>query len=791
MAPLASTLWLGAAAFIAGVLTVAAIQWRNRRRLSANISAGAAASPSALSSRPATQLPVRSFEQLVQETGTANLLTSIDGKMRLSADSFNNDCMPVLRALAEYVQMLPASEAHHHAQPGGLWIHMLEVIDAALTYRAGMELPKGSPSEERLRVRHRWTYGVFLAGALHDIGKPIADMKVTVFDRDPFHGQPWAALAGPMRSSHYSVAFTSGNQKSYALHQKLPAILMQKFVPESTVRWLSEAPGLVEELLAYLSHESKDGALGEIVKKADGESVRRNLLNGPRVRFASARVTPLIERLMSALRRMLKQGGVLPLNKAGASGWVYQDSVWFVCGRLADEIRAYLSANESLEGIPGPDKNDRIFDEFQDFGAVVLNPDTKGAVWRVNVQCDGWSSPGVLTVLRFPLDRLYESAQDYPPNMHGAIAPVVKPQAAGTASSTLPASPSSDQLIPTPQAKPSTASSGSGVPPTQSAAPASKQSPQPAPAIQSTQTDSTASPALSAATTPAAPTATTSNHTAGPEDIPTDVLARQDQDGNALREQTWPEPTSERSPTAPAAPIVASHGQTPPPVACPAPIAPEQTRYDQEEHLPADDQASLQAIQGLQQSGPPHPNGPVALEIQAPLAPFTKPKKGNPSPKKDAAPVAKIFVAWLAQAVSTGQIKYNEQGGLVHFVPEGALLFSPEIFKRFIADYQHGGIGPIAELITSHGEQAFSKVQNQLAKSPWAVRNGDENLHYYAFTKHNGTLSSTSSYFLLGQPELFWRPVPPPNPRIVKSARPPKRQLPGSTGVGKSSTPPP
>jgi hypothetical protein len=59
-------------------------------------------------------------------------------------------------------------------------------------------------------------------------------------------------------------------------------------------------------------------------------------------------------------------------------------------------------------GIPGPEKNDRLFDVWQEYGALVANPETGGAIWRVRVQAEGFDQ--VLTLLCFPLEKLYPIA---------------------------------------------------------------------------------------------------------------------------------------------------------------------------------------------------------------------------------------------------------------------------------------------------------------------------------------------------------------------------------------------
>ncbi|MFX8168669.1 TraI domain-containing protein, partial [Acinetobacter baumannii] len=73
---------------------------------------------------------------------------------------------------------------------------------------------------------------------------------------------------------------------------------------------------------------------------------------------------------MGALKSMLARGGELPLNRDGAVGWVYHGSVWFVAKRLADQVREHVRANSPEEAIPGDERNDRLFDTWQEYGAL-------------------------------------------------------------------------------------------------------------------------------------------------------------------------------------------------------------------------------------------------------------------------------------------------------------------------------------------------------------------------------------------------------------------------------------
>lgn len=743
--PMSIKLWLNlalvAVAFPLGALLVHRWSRRVRRYRPATAARSTAV---ATASRPASQLPVRSYDELLQFTSTAPLIASIARRARLSQDAWARDCEPALQAFAEFVQCLPASECHHHAQPGGLWVHALEVVDAALTFRAGAELPPGVSVEDRKRLEHRWTYGVFAAALLHDVGKPVTDVAVTLYKHDPRLGQPWTPLSGPMRASGarwYSVSFGDPGKREYEAHSKLGGMLLQSFVPAHALRWLGEDGTVLDELVSYLLGEAPDGVLGSLVKRADSDSVRRNLLQGPRTRFASARSVPLIDRLMTALRRMVVEGGQLPLNRPGAAGWVHDGHVWFVCARLADEVRTYLATHESAQGIPGKDRNDRLFDTWQEYGAARIAPDG-GAIWRVRVECDGWSPPDPLTVLCFALGKVYEPGRE-PAPMRGRVLPVGASTVDGHAPAAAAPAPVTDAATRSPEAV------------AQEAQPVLVQPPR----VPATSEAAAALPRPEGSA--AAPTALA--HVAPP------AAAVAFAPANA-------EPGTMSAPAVDPSPARVMS----------APAAPEPSRAsardpDDDRLDPADtaalDTDSVQRVATTPQLGAPlrpkqkgqRPAASVAPSLSAGLT-----QRRSPSP------AATAFMAWVAQAVGSGELPYNQEGAMVHFCARGALLLSPEIFRRFFAACEALVDGPVADLRASHGERAFARLQNELAKSGWTVRNGDENLHYYAFVKADGTPSRTASFYLVGQPELFWNPVPPVNERIRAADRPKKMTLPAS-----------
>ena len=311
---------------------------------------------------PEPTLSVLSYSELVQSTGTAGALARAQADSGLNTATWAEWIDPVLRSVAELVQLLPASEAHHHAQPGGLWIHTCETLNFAIRYRDAFVLPPAHEADDVAKLKHIWTAGVIVGALLHDVGKTETDFRIRLYGPD-CDGASWSAMAGTMQAAgatHYAVDFPREQERDYRAHQRLGGILLQRLVPPKALRRISTDRMLLKSLLQYLLNEATaDNPIAKIVSHAEVESVRANLMNGPRTRFASARAVPLIERLMDALRRMLAEGGKLPLNRPGAAGYVFNGEIWFAAARLANAVRDNLVEHESAAGIPGEDKNDR------------------------------------------------------------------------------------------------------------------------------------------------------------------------------------------------------------------------------------------------------------------------------------------------------------------------------------------------------------------------------------------------------------------------------------------------
>ncbi len=351
---------------------------------------------------PATDLPrglmrPESAASLLATPRRRKLLEHIWQRTSLSRRQFDTLYRSPLERYAELVQAFPASEAHHHAYPGGMLDHGLEIVAYSLKLRQSHLLPIGASPEDQAAQSEAWTAAVACAALLHDIGKVAVDLHVEQADGSTWH--PWH---GPLRQPY---RFRYREDREYRLHNAATGLLYRQLLDRDLLDWLSGYPSLWAPLLYVLAGQYEHaGVLGELVVQADRASVAQDLGGDPALAMAAPKHA-LQRKLLDGLRFLLK--GELKLNQAEASdGWLTEDSLWLVSKTVSDKLRAHL-LSQGIEGIPA--NNTAVFNALQDHG--MLQPASDGkAIWRATVtSLTGWSHS--FTLLRLSPALIWESAE--------------------------------------------------------------------------------------------------------------------------------------------------------------------------------------------------------------------------------------------------------------------------------------------------------------------------------------------------------------------------------------------
>ncbi|CAJ3557274.1 putative helicase [Burkholderia pseudomallei] len=321
----------------------------------------------------------QSAESLLALPRRQKLLEHICQRTSLSRAQFASLYRAPLERYAELVQQFPASESHHHAYPGGMLDHGLEIVAYALKLRQSHLLPVGASPETQAAQAEAWTAATAYAALLHDIGKIAVDLHVEYADGACWH--PWH---GPV---DHPYRFRYRKDRRYRLHEVAAGLLYTTILDRTILDWLSTFPELWSPLLHVMAgHYEHAGVLGELVTQADQASVAQELGGNPQKALLAPKQA-LQRKLLDGLRHLVRDE--LKLNQPQASdGWLTQDALWLVSKTVADKLRAHLLA-QGVEGIP--DSNPTVFDVLQEHAIVQPTPEGK-AIWKATVaSSSGWT----------------------------------------------------------------------------------------------------------------------------------------------------------------------------------------------------------------------------------------------------------------------------------------------------------------------------------------------------------------------------------------------------------------
>lgn len=364
-----------------------------------------------------------------------------------------------IKRLAVWVQSLPGSQNHHHAHHGGFLRHTLEVVEIAIKQRNTKMLPIGASVERQNEKKDLYTFAVFTAALLHDIGKTISDIHVMLYDNKQESIGRWSPWFGAMSSvkqaSYYQYQHNRARQ--YQQHSLLSLSFLREFIRPKAIDWMQQDPELFGLLLMTLQgRQAQGGVIADIVKYADSRSSANSLANQGSGSLSSSAYSnnpppqgqpppkSLADKLLDTMRYLVLETDI-KTNTPGAVMFTTDKDIYFVSKVIMDMVRDSLN-QDNQTGIPLD--NSRMMDELLQFH--IITPNSKGkAIWHCALSGGGFKKPVHLTMLKMPLERIYykvEDDKDYEDGFAGDIVikdeePTDNEQANNTAKTRTKASP--------------------------------------------------------------------------------------------------------------------------------------------------------------------------------------------------------------------------------------------------------------------------------------------------------------------------------------------------------------
>lgn len=310
---------------------------------------------------------------------------------------------PICR-YAELVQLLPASESHHHAYQGGMLDHALEMACYGLRLRQRHLLPPGAKPEDQSSAGELWSAAVIHGALMHDVAKTLVDVEIHLED-----GTEWRLWHGTIPAP-YRVRYRSGRE--YHLHSAINPLLCERVLGAKVLDWMMTQPKLFALFMYTIAgHTDRGGIIAELIHQADRASVAK-ALGGDPVQALSAPVESIQRKLAEGLRYMVKEQ--FKLNKKGEVAWLTEEALWLVSPRAINELKAHLYA-QGVKSIPG-DLN-RLYGELQSHGLIEEVTEGK-SVWKCEIVEGDWKQS--FNMIKVPPTLIW-GVEDKPEPFRGRI----------------------------------------------------------------------------------------------------------------------------------------------------------------------------------------------------------------------------------------------------------------------------------------------------------------------------------------------------------------------------------
>lgn len=346
----------------------------------------------------------RTGAQLLATPYRQQLIRAVQESTSLTAPVFEAYVKEPLQRYAERVQLLPASESHHHSYPGGMLDHGLETCVFGLRLRRQHLLPPKESPERQSSSGELWSVAVIYACLLHDIAKIIVDVDIHLKS-----GRRWCLWEGGI-PDQYRVRYIKG--RDYFLHAATNPLLCKEVIGNAGLEWLRSQPELFGLVMYAISgHAERSGVIGEIVSQADRASVAKSL-GGKVSHIDRAPRESLQSKLKGAIRHIVTEK--IRLNEKGAQGFVTSEALWLVTPLVPREIKSYLLSH-GIEGVPSNES--RLYDEMQSHGLIMENPEGR-SVWKCRVEMGEWRTE--LSMLKVHKSLVW-SGDDEPETFSGNI----------------------------------------------------------------------------------------------------------------------------------------------------------------------------------------------------------------------------------------------------------------------------------------------------------------------------------------------------------------------------------
>lgn len=316
----------------------------------------------------------------------ADELHDFFNRLPLNKEEVDRLLMPLITRFVGLVNILPASESHHHSGVCGLFAHSIQCSSAAVAVAERQLLEGGKSLRQRYQDRPRWLLAAGVMGLVHDAGK-VFDVEVVTENGDkwnPFASSLWAWV-NQVKAKHVFVLWRQDRvHKQHELRSV--RLAYSRLFTDELMAYLTEIsgdliPGAIDDSIVFGT-----GPLATVLKEAEAESIRqdgesRRQLGSAYTRSASPLVTPIL----SAMKELLK-AGLWSVNKENSQVYVTRQGAFIRLNEATASDVHQAAVRLQAPYVPGTPEG--LIRVLQEQNLIETQPGENGqssAVWLVKV----------------------------------------------------------------------------------------------------------------------------------------------------------------------------------------------------------------------------------------------------------------------------------------------------------------------------------------------------------------------------------------------------------------------
>ena len=259
----------------------------------------------------------------------------------------------VLRSLASYVDLLPASAAGTHMGPGGLFRLALEIGFYSRQAAEAVIFAGREGVELRRNLEPRWRYATFLAGLCCELYRPLSRMLV-VSDKGeewPMHRMGMGEWVASIDAKRYFIRWVEEDQQFV---NASASVIASRIIPDVAMQYLQEGHGkIIPAMLDAVvidAAQTKHNQIADIVARMRRKVIDRDTVLAPQ-NYGRLTVGAHLEpHLIDAMRQLVRDG-VWVCNQKKSRLWYGKDGMFIVWRTAAKEMRDVLDRG-GVSGIP-------------------------------------------------------------------------------------------------------------------------------------------------------------------------------------------------------------------------------------------------------------------------------------------------------------------------------------------------------------------------------------------------------------------------------------------------------